>query len=152
MGMVMQTPGKDEYSVSRQQLMARIDVCMGGRVAEELVFGRDHVTSGASSDLRQATATAEHMVMQCGMSDEIGPVFIGSRADLSGEIRKKVDSEVAKILKEAQQRVMKLLADKMNDLHTLARALGERETLTAKEILDLVGPSHLRKGVTPGFM
>lgn len=152
LGMVMQTPGKDEYSVSRQQLMARIDVCMGGRVAEELVFGRDHVTSGASSDLRQATATAEHMVMQCGMSDEIGPVFIGSRADLSGEIRKKVDSEVAKILKEAQQRVMKLLADKMNDLHTLARALGERETLTAKEILDLVGPSHLRKGVTPGFM
>lgn len=63
-------------------------------MAEEIVFGLDHVTSGASSDLQQATATAEHMVMQCGMSDEIGPLFIQDRHRLSGDIQKKIDLEV----------------------------------------------------------
>lgn len=119
--------------------MARIDVCMGGKVAEELVFGAEHVTTGASSDLQQATATAEHMVMHCGMSDDIGPIFFPNRSVISGEIQRKIDVEVTRILKEAQTRVTKLLGDKMKDLHTLAQALIERETLTSAEIDGLVG-------------
>ncbi|CAD7697915.1 unnamed protein product [Ostreobium quekettii] len=150
LGMVTQTPGRDEFSVSRQQLMARIDVCMGGKVAEELVFGKDHVTTGASSDLHQATATAEHMVMQCGMSEEVGPIFANRRGELSGEVQKKIDAEVTRILKEAHQRVMKLLADKMSDLHTLSKALVERETLTSKEIEDVLGGRN-RGAVSAGL-
>ena len=119
--------------------MARIDVCMGGKVAEELVFGADHVTTGASSDLQQATVTAEHMVMHCGMSDDIGPIFFPNRSTVSGEIQRKIDVEVTRILKEAQARVTKLLKDKMKDLHTLADALIEQETLTSDEIDGLVG-------------
>lgn len=125
--------------MSRQQLVARIDVCMGGKVAEELVFGSDQVTTGASSDLQQATALAEHMVMQCGMNDEIGPIFFPNRSSASGDIQRKIDVEVTRILKEAQSRVSKLLADKMKDLHILAHALLERETLTSDDIEALVG-------------
>eukprot|EP00210_Caulerpa_lentillifera_P001774 g1704.t1 len=139
LGMVSQTPDKDEYAVSKQQLMARIDVCMGGKVAEELVFGAEHVTTGASSDLQQATATAEHMVMHCGMSEDVGPVFVPNRSSISGDIQKKIDNEVTKILKDAQIRVTKLLGEKMKDLHTLAQALLEQETLTSAEINLLVG-------------
>jgi len=65
-------PDKDEFSQSKRQMMARIDVCMGGKVAEEVIFGRDFVTSGARSDLQQATSLARHMVTECGMSDELG--------------------------------------------------------------------------------
>lgn len=65
-------PDKDEFSQSRLQMNARIDVCMGGKVAEEVIFGRDAVTSGARSDLQQATSLARHMVTECGMSDELG--------------------------------------------------------------------------------
>jgi len=149
LGMVAQTPDRDEYAVSRQQLMARIDVCMGGKVAEELVFGADHVTTGASSDLQQATATAEHMVMHCGMSDDIGPIFFPNRSSISGDIQKKIDIEVTRILKEAQTRVTKLLGNKMKDLHTLAHALLERETLTSAEIDGLVGAKETTPCLTP---
>lgn len=68
----MQLPDKDEFSTSKRQMLARIDVCMGGKVAEEVIFGRDAVTSGARSDLQQATSLARHMVTECGMSDELG--------------------------------------------------------------------------------
>ncbi len=69
-------PDKDEFSQSKRQMMARIDVCMGGKVAEEVIFGRDFVTSGARSDLQQATSLARHMVTECGMSDELGELAL----------------------------------------------------------------------------
>ena len=69
---MVQLPDKDEFSQSKRQMLARIDVCMGGKVAEEVIFGRDAVTSGARSDLQQATSLARHMVTECGMSDELG--------------------------------------------------------------------------------
>lgn len=72
----MQLPDKDEFSQSKRQMLARIDVCMGGKVAEEVIFGRDAVTSGARSDLQQATSLARHMVTECGMSDELGESLI----------------------------------------------------------------------------
>lgn len=69
---IVQVPDKDEFSQTRRQMTARIDVCMGGKVAEEVIFGRDAVTSGARSDLQQATNLARHMITECGMSDELG--------------------------------------------------------------------------------
>ncbi|XP_024357561.1 ATP-dependent zinc metalloprotease FTSH 9, chloroplastic/mitochondrial [Physcomitrium patens] len=141
LGMVTQLPDKDETSVSKKQMLARLDVCMGGRVAEEMVFGPDQVTSGARSDLQQATALARHMVTECGMSDAVGPVFIDSK--LSGDFQKSIDAEVVRLLKEAYERVKKLLKLREADLHKLAKALLENETLDAKEIKEILSPLQL---------
>jgi len=149
LGMVSQLPEGDEYSVTRQQLMATIDVCMGGKAAEELIFGEDYVTSGATSDLRQATRTARHMVQDCGMSSEIGPVAIGLHTSDDGrpiegtEVRETVDREVSKLLKGAYGRVKMLLKEKKHELHKIAGALLEKETLTLAEIRELLGMEPL---------
>ncbi|BBN17942.1 ATP-dependent metalloprotease [Marchantia polymorpha subsp. ruderalis] len=141
LGMVTQLPEKDETSISKMQLLARLDVCMGGRVAEELIFGADQVTSGARSDLQQATALARHMVSECGMSDLIGPIFVDTESQRpSHDIQKSIDAEVVRLLKEAYERVRKLLKKRESDLHSLARALLEHETLNAKQITDILGP------------
>ncbi|KAI7841845.1 hypothetical protein COHA_004374 [Chlorella ohadii] len=140
LGMVSQVPEKDEYSVTRQQMQAQIDVCMGGKAAEELIFGEDHVTSGATSDLRQATRLARHMVVDCGMSDAIGPVAVGE--EQSPSTRQAVDAEVQGMLKAAYNRVTSLLKTREAELHSLAQALLQNETLTLAEIRALLnGPS-----------
>ena len=87
--------------------------------------------------------------MHCGMSDDIGPIYFPNRASVSGDIQKKIDVEVTRILKEAQTRVTKLLGNKMKDLHTLAQALLEQETLTSTEIDQLVGPKETAPYLTP---
>ncbi|CAN6712333.1 unnamed protein product [Malus baccata var. baccata] len=92
LGMVTQLPSNDETSVSKRQLLARLDVCMGGRVAEEIIFGQDHITTGASSDLHTATELAHYMVSNCGMSNVIGPVHIKDRP--SPEMQSRIDAEV----------------------------------------------------------
>jgi len=98
LGMVSQLPAKDEVSITKEQMLARIDVCMGGKVAEELMCGAMKVTSGARSDLMQATKMARHMVADCGMSEEIGPMHIESMMDpgrlSSGDLYHRVDAEV----------------------------------------------------------
>jgi ATP-dependent metalloprotease len=81
----------DEYSISRQQMMARILVALGGTVAEELIYGRDGVTSGATDDLRQATEMARHMVMQCGLSEAVGPLYVADEKSLSETMKQAVD-------------------------------------------------------------
>ncbi|XP_024534572.1 ATP-dependent zinc metalloprotease FTSH 11, chloroplastic/mitochondrial [Selaginella moellendorffii] len=139
LGMVAQLPEKDETSISKIQMMARLDVCMGGRVAEELVFGPDQITSGARSDLEQATALARHMVSECGMSDTVGPMYVDSRAQHpSHEIQKSIDAEVVRLLKEAYERAKCLLRKHEDDLHALARALLENETLNASQIKEIL--------------
>jgi len=136
LGMVMQLPDKDETSLSLRQMRARLDVAMGGRVAEELVFGADWVTSGARSDLKQATSLARHMVTECGMSDRVGPMYVaeGSGRKGSAETERVVDEEVRRMLRESYERVRSLLQAKQSELHALAKALLERETLTAAEV------------------
>lgn len=138
LGMVTQLPSNDETSISKKQLLARLDVCMGGRVAEELVFGPDNVTTGASSDLHTATELAQYMVSSCGMSDAIGPVHIKERP--SAEMQSRMDAEVVKLLREAYDRVKALLKKHEKALHTLANALLEYETLSSEEIRRILLP------------
>ncbi|PON63306.1 AAA-type ATPase [Parasponia andersonii] len=145
LGMVTQLPSGDETSISKKQLLARLDVCMGGRVAEELIFGRDHVTTGASSDLHTATELAQYMVSNCGMSDAIGPIHIKERP--SSEMQSRIDAEVVKLLREAYDRVKALLKKHEKALHALANALLEYETLSSEEIKRVLLP--YREGRLP---
>ncbi|EOA15169.1 hypothetical protein CARUB_v10028550mg [Capsella rubella] len=140
LGMVTQLPSNDETSVSKRQLLARLDVCMGGRVAEELIFGQDYITTGASSDLSQATELAQYMVSSCGMSEAIGPVHIKERP--SSDMQSRIDAEVVKLLREAYERVKSLLKRHEKQLHTLANALLEYETLTAEDIKRILLPNQ----------
>jgi ATP-dependent metalloprotease len=143
--MVTQLPDKDETSVSLRQMRARLDVCMGGRVAEELVFGADAVTSGARSDLQQATALARHMVSECGMSDAIGPMYLADSASgrfkPSADTERAVDEEVRRLLKESYDRVRLLLKASLPELHSIANALLEQETLTGDQVKAIVAAS-----------
>ncbi|PWA37073.1 FTSH protease 11 [Artemisia annua] len=132
---------------NKKQLLARLDVCMGGRVAEELIFGSDHVTTGASSDLQSATELAQYMVSSCGMSDAIGPVHIKERP--GSEMQSRIDAEVVKLLRDAYERVRSLLKKHEKSLHTLANALLEYETLNAEEIKRILLPPQEGQGVIP---
>ncbi|KAA8540015.1 hypothetical protein F0562_026707 [Nyssa sinensis] len=138
LGMVTQLPSNDETSISKKQLLARLDVCMGGRVAEELIFGQDYITTGASSDLHTATELAQYMVSTCGMSDTIGPIHIKERP--GSEMQTRIDAEVVKLLREAYDRVKALLKKHEKALHALANALLEYETLNAEEIKRILLP------------
>ncbi|XP_072966457.1 ATP-dependent zinc metalloprotease FTSH 9, chloroplastic/mitochondrial [Typha angustifolia] len=138
LGMVTQLPSQDETSISKKQLLARLDVCMGGRVAEELIFGEDYVTTGASNDLHTATELAHYMVSTCGMSDTIGPVHVKERP--GSEMQSRIDAEVVRILREAYDRVKQLLKKHENALHLLANALLEYETLNSEEIKQILNP------------
>ncbi|XP_052194238.1 ATP-dependent zinc metalloprotease FTSH 11, chloroplastic/mitochondrial [Diospyros lotus] len=138
LGMVTQLPSSDETSISKKQLLARLDVCMGGRVAEEIIFGQDHITTGASSDLHTATELAQFMVSNCGMSDTIGPVHIKERP--GSEMQSRIDAEVVKLLREAYDRVKALLKKQEKALHAMANALLEYETLNAEDIKRILLP------------
>ena len=151
LGMVMQLPERDELSQTREQLHAQLAIAMGGRVAEEIIFGDDKVTTGASSDIEQATKRARAMVMRAGLSKELGPVAYGENEEevflgrsvarqqnMSEETAKKVDSEIRKIVDKGYDRARKLLNEKIDDLHKLAKALLTYETLSGSEIEDLI--------------
>ena len=151
LGMVMQLPERDQLSQTREQLHAQLAIAMGGRVAEEIIFGEDKVTTGASSDIEQATQRARAMVMQAGLSKELGPVAYGSNEEevflgrsvartqnMSEETSKKVDSEIRKIVDKGYERARTVLTEKIDDLHKLAKALLTYETLSGEEIENLV--------------
>uniref|UniRef100_A0A7S2WPS6 AAA+ ATPase domain-containing protein n=1 Tax=Rhizochromulina marina TaxID=1034831 RepID=A0A7S2WPS6_9STRA len=144
LGMVMQLPAGDQTSMSRQQMLARLDVCMGGRVAEEMIFGPNAVTSGASSDIRQATQLARSMVMHYGMSDEVGVVF-HSNDQSSPEMRALIDKEVQKLLNDSYQRATKVLATNRRELEVLAKALLEHETLSSTDITDIISGRRIKR-------
>ena len=151
LGMVMQLPERDELSQTRAQLHAQLAIAMGGRVAEEIIFGEDKVTTGASSDIEQATQRAKAMVMKAGLSKELGPVAYGSNEEevflgrsvartqnMSEETAKKVDAEIRKIVDKGYERARKVLTEKIDDLHKLAKALLVYETLSGEEIENLI--------------
>ncbi|KAF1773427.1 P-loop containing nucleoside triphosphate hydrolase [Phytophthora cactorum] len=135
LGMVSQLPEGDQTSISRKQLLARLDVCMGGRVAEELTFGENEITGGASSDIQQATNVARAMVTKYGMSEDVGLVFHDLRGnDTSATTRKTIDDEVKKLCDASYKRAKDILVSKNADLEKLAQALLEYETLSGAEI------------------
>ncbi|KAF7817382.1 ATP-dependent zinc metalloprotease FTSH 4, mitochondrial-like [Senna tora] len=141
LGMVTQLPDKDETSISRKQMLARLDVCMGGRVAEELIFGENEVTSGASSDLQSATNMARAMVTKYGMSNEVGFVTHNYKDDgrsMSSETRLLIEKEVKMLLDRAYNNAKTILTTRKKELHALANALLEQETLTGSQIKDLL--------------
>ncbi|THH27247.1 hypothetical protein EUX98_g6934 [Antrodiella citrinella] len=138
-------PEDDQYSVSYKQYLARIDVCMGGRVAEGLIYGPEEITSGASSDLQSATRTARAMVKNWGYSSKIGPVYFSDRdAAVSTTKSDEIESEVRKLLTDGESRVVALLTSKKEELHRLASALIEHETLDADEVRKVIKGEAIR--------
>jgi cell division protease FtsH len=150
LGVAWTLPEDDRVSVTREQLEANLVKAYGGRVAEELVFGRDRVTTGAASDIQQATGLARRYVSQWGLSDEIGPILVGdneqelflgreiqTRREVSERTAQLVDSEVTRVIKEAYARATVVLQENMELLHTVAAALLDRETLTGDDVAAL---------------
>ena len=155
LGMVMQLPERDKHGHSIKELKSRMAICFGGRVAEEVIFGKDNISTGAGggqgSDINQATKIAKAMVMKYGMSEELGPVeygeneqevFLGrsvaTQQNMSEEMARKVDLEVRKLIDEAYKKATKVLTEKKGDLEKLAKALLVYETLSGDEIRDLI--------------
>ena len=151
LGMVMQLPDADETSWSRAQMLAKMDVCMGGRVAEEIIYGADNVTSGASSDFEQATQIAISMVERWGMSEKIGLVSHknltakGGEAQVSQHTRAAVDSEVKRLTSQAYENARTILTQHQDKLHLIAQELIKEETLTGDQVRELIGAKPLKK-------
>jgi cell division protease FtsH len=151
LGMVMQLPERDKLSMSLEQMTSRLAIMMGGRVAEELVFGREKVTSGAASDIEQATRLARMMVTRWGLSEELGTVSYGENQDevflgmsvsrtqnASEATVQKIDTEIRRLVEEGYNQATEILTEKRADLEALAKGLLEYETLTGDEIIDLL--------------
>ena len=147
LGIVMRLPETDRYSHSREKLEADIAVAMGGRIAEEIVFGREKVTSGAVQDIEMATKMARAMVTRFGMSDKLGPiayeeneeeVFLGHSVtrtkNVSEATAKAIDDEIREFVNAGFERAKKLLTDHEDQLHAIAQGLLEYETLTGEDI------------------
>ncbi|HUF27096.1 MAG TPA: ATP-dependent zinc metalloprotease FtsH [Gemmatimonadaceae bacterium] len=162
LGIAFTLPEDDRVSITRQQLEARLVMMYGGRVAEELIFGRDRVTTGAASDIVQATALARRYVSQWGLSDAIGPIAIGDneqelflgrdlqhRREVSEKTAQLVDMEVARVISEAYNRARVTLTEHVDLLHAVAEALLEHETLSRDEIAILVRGDKLPPRATP---
>src|SRR5262249_54360948 len=138
---------KDRYGYARVELLAKLAMMFGGRVAEELVFGTDNVTTGAADDIRQATNLARRMVTEFGMSDKLGPlryseneeeVVLGhsvtQRKNMSDATARLIDEEIRRMVEEGEARARRTLTEHMDELHALAKALLEFETLSAEEV------------------
>ncbi|MEM9732714.1 MAG: ATP-dependent zinc metalloprotease FtsH [Pseudomonadota bacterium] len=151
LGMVMQLPERDQISMSYEEMTSRLAVMMAGRVAEELIFGKKNVTSGAQSDIEQATRLARAMVTQWGYSDKLGKVSYGENQqevflghsvaqskNVSEETAQIIDEEVRRLVDEGFAWAKKILTKRKKDLESLAQGLLEYETLTGKEIEDIL--------------
>ncbi len=151
LGMVQSLPERDRYSMTLEQMTARIAMAMGGRVAEELKFGKEKVTSGASSDIDMATKIARAMVTQYGLSEKLGPiaysedegeVFLGQSIartkSISTETAKLIEDEIKRFVTEGYEKARQVLTDRRDDWERLAQALLEFETLTGEEIQKLL--------------
>jgi len=162
LGMVMQLPERDKLSMSYEQMTSRLAILMGGRVSEEIIFGKEKVTSGASSDIDQATRLARMMVTKWGYSDKLGVVAYGENQDevflgmsvartqnVSEETAKVIDAEVKRLVQEGYDEAKRILTERLDALHILAKTLLEYETLSGDEILNaLNGIPPVRE--TPG--
>jgi len=152
LGMVMRLPEADKLSENFTQMTSHLAIAMGGRIAEELKFGKDKITSGASSDIKQATQVARAMITQWGFSDKLGTidysdgdgpnVFLGQELtrskSISGETARLIEEEVRRLIDEANETARRILTEKRKDWETLAEGLLEYETLSGSEITELL--------------
>jgi cell division protease FtsH len=151
LGMVMQLPERDKLSMSLEQMTSRLAIMMGGRVAEEMIFGKEKVTSGAASDIEQATRLARMMVTRWGFSDELGAVAYGENQEevflghsvsrqqnISEETARKIDAEIKRLVEAGLAEAQQILTARKDDLETLAQGLLEYETLSGDEIRNLL--------------
>ncbi len=149
LGYTISLPSEDKFLTTKQELMDTLSMTLGGRAAEEVVFGE--ITTGAANDLEKATATAKQMIMRYGMSEELGPRTLGhdqsmpflgrefqQQADYSEEIAKQIDDEIRRIIEEAHQRAKDLLTEKRETLDRISKTLMVRETIDASEFQALV--------------
>ncbi|MBT5827775.1 MAG: ATP-dependent metallopeptidase FtsH/Yme1/Tma family protein [Alphaproteobacteria bacterium] len=146
LGMVMRLPENDKLSMTTEALKADIAVAMGGRVAEEIVFGKDKITSGASSDIQQATKLSKMMVLKWGMSEAIGPVLheMNQEDFISNDKANLIDEEIKKLVEEGYATATKLIKKHLKKLNLLAEALIEYETLSGEEIKLIVAGKKIR--------
>jgi cell division protease FtsH len=158
LGMVMRLPERDHISYSKEKMEADLAVAMGGRVAEEVIFGSDKVTSGASSDISHATRLARAMVTRYGFSEKLGPleygenqeeVFLGHsvarQQNISPETAKLIDQEIRRFVDEAYDRARSIITEHLDDLHKIAKALLEYETLSGEEIQALLRGEQIHR-------
>jgi cell division protease FtsH len=151
LGLVMSLPEGDRYSKHKSKLKAELAMAMGGRVAEELIFGPDKVSNGASGDIKMATNQARMMVTEWGMSESLGMIAYGDNSqevflghsvtqtkNVSEATAQKIDAEIRAIIDEAYARAKKILSEHMDELHLLAKGLLEHETLSGDEIKQVI--------------
>ena len=156
LGMVMRLPEKDQLSMRKDQMKAHLLIATGGRIAEEMIFGKDKITNGAASDIQMVTNLSKKMITEWGMSEKLGrlrynndseEVFLGHSVaqskNLSDSTAKIIDEEVRFLAEEAENNCRKILQDNIEELHIVAKGLLEYETLSGDEIKDLI------KGIKP---
>ena len=164
LGVTMSLPERDKYGYTMRELTSKLAMMFGGRIAEELIFGPDQVTTGASSDIQQATGLARRMITEFGMSDKLGrvryqaneqEVFLGhsvaNQQNMSEATAKLIDDEIRRLIEEGETTARQVLTAHMDDLHKLAKALLEYETLSGAEVTTLLTGGELdrREKTTP---
>jgi cell division protease FtsH len=163
LGITMFLPERDKYSQSKLEIKAMVASLFGGRVAEELIFGPDKVTTGAADDIRRATGLARRMVTEFGFSEKLGPlryseneeeVFLGhsvtQRKNVSEATAKVIDEEIRRIVDEGEQTARDILTTRLDELHALAKGLLEYETLAAEEIRRIIKGERIVRDTSTG--
>jgi cell division protease FtsH len=155
----MNLPERDRYAFRKNEIEARLAMMFGGRVAEQLIFGQENVTTGAANDIQQATDMARRMVTEWGMSEVLGrlrysdneeEIFLGRSItrtrNVSEDTARLIDSEVRRIIEEAEQKARALVTERIEELHALARALLEYETLSGEEAMRILKGDVIDRG------
>jgi cell division protease FtsH len=158
LGVTLFLPERDRYSMSKRQLESQLSTLFGGRVAEEMIFGAEHVTTGASNDIERATEIARNMVTRFGLSDSLGPlayaedegeVFLGrsvtQQRQVSPVTAQAIDAEVRKIIDRNYRRTKQILSDHLDKLHAMADALMRLETIGKDQIDDIMAGRPMRE-------
>jgi cell division protease FtsH len=153
LGLTQFLPEEDQYSMSRRKLLGLVCSLFGGRIAEELIHGKDGVTTGASNDIERASQLVRAMVTKWGLTDELGPILYGEEETMgpvagarnfSGATSQRIDEEVRRIIDECYQQAKRLLEENIDILHAMKAALMEYETLDADQVSDLMARRSVR--------
>jgi len=163
LGLTLNLPERDRYGMKFREINARLAMMYGGRMAEELIYGVENISTGASSDIQQATTLARRMVTEWGMSDKLGrlryvdnqeEIFLGhsvSRSQtISSETAKLIDQEIRRIIEEAEEKAREVLQEHMDDLHAVTKALLEYETLSGDEVQAIIRGESIDRSETAG--